>query len=57
MSELLIYFLLECCTLPVIKGFFDIFLVKKIWEKSSGSVICFSVWWVPFLILALCRHI
>ena len=29
MSELLIYFLLECCTLPVIKGFFDIFLDKK----------------------------
>ena len=29
MSELLIYFLLECCTLPVIKGFFDVFLDKR----------------------------
>ena len=28
MSELLIYFLLECCTLPVIKGFL-IFFDKK----------------------------
>ncbi len=29
MSELLIYFFMECCTLPVIKGFFDIFLDKR----------------------------
>lgn len=29
MSELLIYFFMECCTLPVIKGFFDVFLDKR----------------------------
>ena len=38
MSELLIYFLLECCTLPVIKGFFDIFLDKKDLGKKRGCL-------------------